>query len=51
MVEGRRLQSLIDSGSTHNFLDAIMPAKLGYQRANIAPLRVLVTNGNEMKCN
>lgn len=51
IVEGRRLQFLIDLGCTHNFLDATMTAKLGCQREEIAPLKVLVANGNEMKCN
>lgn len=38
-------------GITHNFLDATMTTKFGCQREEIAPLNVLVGNGNEMKCN
>lgn len=51
MVEGRRMQLLIDSGNTHNILDSTMAAKLGCQREEITPLMVLVANGNEMKYN
>lgn len=53
-VEGRAhnrtLQLLIDSGTTHNFLDVAMAERLGYQIEFVPPLRVLVANGGGMSC-
>lgn len=53
-VEGRAnnrtLQLLIDSGSTHSFLDESVAEKLGCVTENVPPLRVLVANGSEMSC-
>lgn len=50
-VNNRRIQLLIDSGSTHNFLDLAMATKLGGKTEQVLPLRVLVANGSEMSCN
>lgn len=54
-VEGRVnnqiLQILIDSGSTHNFVDFAIAEKLGCVTESISPVRVMVANGNKMICN
>ena len=42
---------LIDSGSTHNFLDAKMARLLGCTLEQIPELRVAATNGNVLACN
>ena len=41
---------LIDSGSTHNFLDARMSVKLGCIMEVIPELKVSAANGNELSC-
>lgn len=50
-VNNKRLQLLIYSGSTHNFLYESMADKLGCRTEQVAPLKVLVANDNEMSCN
>ena len=41
---------LIDSGSTHNFIDAKMVAKLGCVMKPTTELKVMAANGNELRC-
>lgn len=47
-VNNKRIQLLIDSGSTNNFLHLSMAAKLGCKTEQVLPLRLLVANGSEM---
>ena len=49
-VLNKPLHILIDSGSTHNFLDLNMAKKLGCKMEKIGPLRVDVTNGSSLAC-
>ena len=44
-VKGKGLMVLIDSGSTHNFLDEGTTKKLGCQLTGMPPLSVTVANG------
>ena len=41
---------LIDSGSTHNFIDARMGIRLGCVMEKIGELKVATADGNELKC-
>ena len=41
---------LIDSGSTHNFINESMANKLGCVMESIDELRVSTTNGNKLSC-
>ena len=41
---------LIDSGSTHNFIDTRMAVKLGCIMETIKELKVVTANGNELRC-
>lgn len=54
-IEGRtknkKLQLLIDSESTHNFLDSFTVERLGCRTEQVPPPMVLVANGSEMSCN
>ena len=47
-VNKRDLHILIDSGSTHNFLDVEMAKKLGCTLTSINPIRVDVANGSSL---
>lgn len=49
-VSNKKLQLLIDSESTHSFLDNTMTEKFGCRTEHFPP-RVLVANINEMTCN
>ncbi|GKA61760.1 putative nucleotidyltransferase, ribonuclease H [Tanacetum coccineum] len=44
----QRIHILIDSGSTHNFLDVYMAKKLGCKITEIDPLQVSVVDGNKI---
>uniref|UniRef100_A0A803N4P4 Retrotransposon gag domain-containing protein n=1 Tax=Chenopodium quinoa TaxID=63459 RepID=A0A803N4P4_CHEQI len=50
MVNERPFHVLIDSGSTHNFLDLILSKKLGCKIEFIPPQSVAVADGNSLKC-
>lgn len=50
-VNNRKLQILVDSGSTHNFLDITIAEKIGCTTKPIPPIRVMVANECEMACN
>lgn len=45
-----RLQILIDSGSTHNFIDENLATKFGYHMVDIAVVRVGVVNSDKLEC-
>ena len=49
-IKKRPLHILIDSGSTHNFLDTNMAKKLGCKIEDIGPMRVDVANGSSLAC-
>ncbi|GKC38453.1 retrotransposable element Tf2, partial [Tanacetum coccineum] len=44
----QKIHILIDSGSTHNFLDVFMGKKLGCQIRKINPLQVSMADGNKL---
>lgn len=46
----RSLHILVDSGSTHNFLDEKLATKLNYPLQEIREMRVKVANGNQVPC-
>lgn len=47
----KRLSVLVDSGSTHNFLDAMVAKGMGCLTQLISAHRVLVANGDKLHCN
>lgn len=47
----RTLFLLIDSGSSHNFLDKKISKQLGCEKENIPTLNVAAANGNQFVCN
>lgn len=51
VVKNKRLQLLIDSSSTHNFLDIATAEMLGCPMEEINAMKVSVRNGNVMNCN
>ena len=49
--EGKKtVNILIDSGSTHNFLDANLAKRLGYKMKHIALQAITTANGNQLRC-
>ena len=46
-----RLQILMDSCSTHNFLDSATTKKLGCDLRTIPPMQVAVADGSQLLCN
>ena len=49
-VGKRSLCILIDSGSTHNFIDTRVTAKVGCVLEPIVELKVVATNGHQLRC-
>lgn len=49
-VGQKSLHILIDSGSTHNFLDIQLAKKLGFQLTRVKPVMMDVTDGNSLEC-
>ena len=49
-VGRKSLCILIDSGSTHNFIDVRVTTKLGCVLEPIDELKVIAANGNELRC-
>ncbi|KAD7480254.1 hypothetical protein E3N88_03390 [Mikania micrantha] len=47
----RQLQILIDSGSTHNFVDLKLAEKLCCPTQEVSLMKVKVANGKEIECN
>lgn len=49
-VRGKPIHILVESGSTHNFLDLAIAKKLGCQRDEIETQAVTVADGNHIVC-
>ena len=49
-IDGRKLHILIDSGSTHNFVNARFAAKLGCCKVPARGFRVTVANNEVLVC-
>jgi hypothetical protein len=49
-INGERLLALMDTGSTHNFLNGDMMSRLGLAMAGGEHLRVTVANGDRLPC-
>lgn len=49
-VGRKALHILIDSGSTHNFLDIQLAKKLGLQLTRVKSVMVDVADGNRLEC-
>ncbi|XP_042059609.1 uncharacterized protein LOC121804134 [Salvia splendens] len=49
-VGKKAIHILIDSGSTHNFLDLLLAKKLGLQLTQVNPVMVDVADGNRLEC-
>jgi len=50
VIKGERLLALLDTGSTHNFLQGDIMRRLGLQPAGGEHLRVTVANGDRLPC-
>jgi len=50
MVKGERLLALLDTGSTHNFLQGATMRRLGLPPTGGVQLRVTVANGDCLRC-
>ena len=50
MVHNHPVHILIDSGSTHNFLDLGLAKELGCELEHINPQSITVANGNHIPC-
>jgi predicted aspartyl protease len=48
VINGARLTALLDSGSTHNFVDTEVTARTGILLAACSGLRVAVANGDHV---
>jgi hypothetical protein len=49
-IQGQRLLALLDTGSTHNFIQGAAMQKLGLVTAAGDQLRVTVANGDRLRC-
>jgi hypothetical protein len=49
-IQGQRLLALLDTGSTHNFIQGAALQKLGLATAAGDQLRVTVANGDRLRC-
>ena len=50
VIQGERLLALLDTGSTHNFLQGDIMRRLGLQPVGREHLRVTVANGDRLAC-
>lgn len=50
VVNTKIFHILIDSGSTHNFLDLQLAKKMGFTIISISSQAVTVPNGNNLAC-
>lgn len=48
--KGRTLHILVDSGSTYNVMDLSLTKGLNCKMNKIAPLQIIVANGEEVRC-
>ena len=49
-VQGQQIHILIDSGSTHNFINAFTAEKLGCKMSANPAITVTVANGDRIQC-
>ena len=49
-IQGRKVISLINTGATHNFIDARLVATRGLQTKEYVGFRVMVANGDKLLC-
>lgn len=49
-LNGQKFTILVDSGSTHNFVDQILAKQCGLVVAKNEPLKVMVANGEQVTC-
>ena len=49
-IQGQKVIFLIDSGATHNFIDARLVGERGLQNEEHARFRVMVSNGGKLLC-
>ena len=49
-VHGRRLHVLIDSGSTHHFVNVKFAKKMGCDKVAAPAFQVMVANGDRLQC-
>ncbi|KAH9296678.1 hypothetical protein KI387_044258 [Taxus chinensis] len=50
VMQGQRVVVLIDSGATHNFIDASLVERWGLQTEDFEGFNVVVANGESMRC-
>lgn len=50
-ITGYSVILLVDSGSTHNFIQQQLVTQLGLPCWKTTPLRVMVGNGQQLECN
>lgn len=50
LVNGKPLHILVDSGSTHNFLDEELASTLNIEVKKISPQSIAVADGNSISC-
>jgi len=50
VIQGERLLALLDTGSTHNFLQGDIMRRLGLQTSGGEHLHVTVANGDRLPC-
>lgn len=50
LIDGRRLHILIDSGSTHNFVNSRVAKKLRCRPVTTSAFEVMVANGERLRC-
>lgn len=50
-MKKKTLQLLLDTGSTHNFIDASKAMKLDCKVEAIPPMLVKVADGGQLQCN
>lgn len=51
LVGNQVMLMLIDSGSSHSFVNASLVERIGYTPVNINPMVIKVANGDKMLCN
>ncbi|XP_059065756.1 uncharacterized protein LOC131857345 [Cryptomeria japonica] len=51
VLAGQKVITLLDTGATHNFIDARLVEKRGIQTEEFEGIRVRVANGYTLKCN
>lgn len=50
LIDGRRLHILIESGSTHNFVNSRVAKKLRCRPVTTSAFEVMVANGERLRC-